>query len=120
MNNYIIDVGTKVLIDALSEFGTVYKVKPGKIFSFNNVGNYYEVIFRSEDFKNPQIIIDFFKQKKINLTAILSFNEDTRSFWYDIAKVINVHTNIKHAYVENQNKIIARHKINLALPNTVT
>lgn len=44
MNNYIIDVWTPILREALSKFGYVFEVKLGKVFSVNERLNYTEII----------------------------------------------------------------------------
>lgn len=48
MNNYIIDVWTPILREALSKFGYVFEVKLGKVFSVNERLNYTEIILNYE------------------------------------------------------------------------
>lgn len=117
MKSYIIDVGTPVLINALSKFGHVFKVKPGKEFSIHEKENYTEVIFNYEDFLDQYNIINFFRSK--NIDGIVSFNEDTRKTWYKIATKMNIFTNIKGSYILNQNKFDCRKKMNSILKNKV-
>lgn len=60
MNNYIIDVGTPILREALSKFGYVFEVKLGKVFSVNERLNYTEIILNYEVSVNKNDIVNFF------------------------------------------------------------
>lgn len=117
MKTFILDVNTPVMIDALKSLGYVYKVKPGKQFDEIKRDGFSEVFLKKDDFRTMTNIINYFKSKEI--TAVISFNENTRKFWYDFAKKLEVRTNLKAAYVFNQNKINARKKINSVATNQV-
>ena len=60
MNNYIIDVWTPILSEALSKFGYVFEVKLGKVFSVNERLNYTEIILNYEVSVNKNDIVNFF------------------------------------------------------------
>ena len=117
MKNFIIDVGTPIFIDALSKFGHVFEVKSGKEFSVNERLNYTEVILNYEDSVHKDYIANFLKSKNIN--GILSFSEDNRKYWYELAQNMDIFTNIKLPYILNQNKLFCRKKINSILKNKV-
>ncbi|MBP2058703.1 hypothetical protein J2Z60_001892 [Lactobacillus colini] len=117
MKNFILDVNTPVMIDALKSLGYVYKVKPGKEFSEIKRDGYSEISFPRHDFEKMTNILNFFKSRE--LSAVVSFNEDTRKFWFEFAKKLGVNTNLKKVYVENQNKINARQKVNSITDNKV-
>lgn len=60
MNNYIIDVWTPILREALSKFGYVFEVKLGKVFSVNERLNYTDIILNYEVSVNKNDIVNFF------------------------------------------------------------
>ncbi|WP_071131078.1 ATP-grasp domain-containing protein [Enterococcus timonensis] len=117
MKNYIIDVNTDVLIDALKKKGYVYKVKKGKNFSINEEDGYASVTFPSLDQKSLDEVITYFSDKKIDF--VLSFNEDTRIFWYQYCEQTSTPTNIKKQYAEAKNKLNTRRLMNSVVTNKV-
>ncbi len=117
MKNFILDVNTPVMINALKSLGYVYKVKPGKKFTEVPKDGFSEITFPKEDFEDMTNILHYFKSKE--LTDVISFNENTRKFWYEFAKKTGTSTNLKKDYIFNQNKINARRKINSVTTNQV-